>query len=103
MQGVPWELVPGRQSQHIPVEINSNGQTMDELEENPTPNEQDANEDEQDFDYNVKTHSSHASRKAINKYGIIEGCTACRIIERRGHMTGRIEYNHSNTCLGSAS
>ena len=98
MQGVPWEFAFGRQSQHIPVEISNNGQIMDELEENQTPNEEDANEDEQDLEYNVKTHGLHVSRKAINKYGTIEGCPACKIIERRGHVTGRIGYNHSNAC-----
>ena len=33
MQGVPWEPVPGRAGHHIPVEIDRNGQAMDETEE----------------------------------------------------------------------
>ena len=32
MQGVPWELVPGRLGQHIPVEIGREGQVMDDVE-----------------------------------------------------------------------
>ena len=98
MQGVPWELVFGRQGQHIPVEISKHGHIMDELEENLPPNKEDVNDDEQDPEYNVRTHSLHVSRRAINKYGTVEGCPACRIIERRGHMTGRVGYNHSNAC-----
>ena len=55
-------------------------------------------EDEQEREYAVKAHNLHISRKAISKYGTTEGCPACRIIERRGHLTGRIGYNHSIAC-----
>ena len=98
MKGVPWEPVPGNTNQHIPVEIGTHGQTMDELEENQIPSERDADEDEQEPKYSSKTHSLHVSRKAINKYGTTDGCPACRIIERRGHMTGRVGYNQSSAC-----
>ena len=91
MQGVPWEFVPGRFGQHILVEIGREGQVMDEVEENMTPTKEDIDEDEQEREYAVKAHNLHISRKAINKYGTIEGWPASRIIERRGHLTGRIE------------
>ena len=34
MKGVPWEPVPDTRGQHILVEINEDGQTPDEYEEN---------------------------------------------------------------------
>lgn len=43
----------------------------------------------------------HASRKAIEKYGTIEGCFACAAIWRKGHLltkTGRLGHNHTETC-----
>ena len=96
MQGVPWEPVPGRAGQHIPVEIDHNGQAMDETEENILHKRDDVVEDEQE--YHNKTHSLHISRKAINRYGTTEGCPACNATNKRGHTTGRIGYNHSTVC-----
>ena len=46
--GVPWESVPGKPGQHIPVEISADGQTMDEVKENLLPKTEDANEDKQE-------------------------------------------------------
>ena len=40
----------------------------------------------------------HVSRKAIAKFGTTHGCPGCDAIIRRGHIAGRLGYNHSNTC-----
>ena len=56
------------------------------------------NVDEDEQEYHSKTHSLHISRKAINMYGTTEGCPACSTINKRGHTTGRIGYNHSTVC-----
>ena len=69
---------------------------MDASEENTLPEKEDVDEEEQE--YHNKTHSLHISRKAINKYGTTEGCPACNAINKRGHIPGRIGYNHSTTC-----
>ena len=98
MQGAPWQPVPGRHGQHILVEINENGEMLDEEEENETPPREDKNFDEEDLDYQKKTHSLHVSRKAILKYGTTEGCPACNAINRRGHLGGRVGYNHNEIC-----
>ena len=59
---------------------------------------EDIAEDEQDPDYHTRTHNLHVSRKAINKYGNTEGCPACNVINRRGHLGGRAGYNHNEIC-----
>ena len=98
MRGVPWEPVPGRQSQHIPVEIGQDGQTLDEPAENQFLQKEDVGEDEREPEYNNKTHNLHISQKAISKYGTTEGCPACDVISKRGHLQGRIGCNHSAAC-----
>ena len=98
MQGIPWEPVPGKPGQHIPVEIGQDGQTMDDAEESMLPKKDDVDEGEQEMEYQHKTHSLHISRTAINKYGTTEGCPARMAISKRGHIPGRIGYNHSTAC-----
>ena len=98
MQGVPWEPVPGRTGQHIPVAIEVDESMMDEDEEDRERKKEDVAADEQDPEYHVKAHNLHISRKATYKYGTTEGCPACNAINRRGHIVGRTGYNHSNVC-----
>ena len=50
MQGVPWQPVPGRQGQHILVEIKENGEIVNEEEENETPPQEDTKFDEEELD-----------------------------------------------------
>ena len=71
---------------------------MDEVEDNVLPNKEDVDEDEQEPEHSNKHHSLHVSRKAISKYGTTEGCPASNAINRRGHVAGRIGYNHSSAC-----
>ena len=40
----------------------------------------------------------HVSRKAIAKYGTMEGCPGCDAIVKRGRLLGRLGYNHSTEC-----
>lgn len=58
MQGVPWEPVLGRSSDHIPAQIGNNGQIMDEAEENTMPGKEDIEEHDQEPEYNTKTHTT---------------------------------------------
>lgn len=98
MPGLPWQPVPNRHGQHIPVEIDENGEVPGEVEENEKPPKEDTGVDEEDLGYQKKVHGLHVSRKAIANYGVIEGCPACNAINKRGHLTGRIGYNHNTTC-----
>ena len=98
MQAAPWEAVSGKQSQHIPVEIGQDRQTMGEAQENMLPKKEDAVENKQELEYSNKTHNRHSSRKAISKFGTIEGRPACNATNKRGYITGRIGHNHSTTC-----
>ena len=69
MRGAPWEPVPGRQRQHIPVEIGQDGQILDEAAENQFFEKEDVGDDEREPEYNNKTNNLHTSQKAISKYG----------------------------------
>ena len=98
MQGVPWQPIPGKPGQHIPVEIDDSGEAPDEVAENEEPPKEDARMDEGELEYQRKVHSLHVSRKAISKYGTTDGCPACKMIDKRGHLIGKLGYNHNNTC-----
>ena len=81
MKGTPWEPVPGRQSQHIPVAIGDDGAVMDE--ETKTLQPADKGQDGEAADekqYRFHPDQLHVSRKAIARYGQTEGCPACRMI-----------------------
>ena len=98
MTGVPWQPVPDNFGQHIPVEIRADGQTPNDVEETESPPKEDRHADEDELEYQKKVHGLHVSRKAILKYGTIEGCPACNVINRRGHLSGKLGYNHNPTC-----
>lgn len=101
MQGAPCQPVPGKQGQHILVEIKENSETSDEEEESETPLREDKNLDEEDLEYQKKINSLHVSRKAILTYGATEGCPACNATNRREHIGGRAGYNHNEICRRS--
>ena len=74
MEGVPWRQVPGRNEQHIPVDIDENGDILDESEENEEPPKEYAGIDEEELEYQKRAHNLHVSRKAVQKYGTTDGC-----------------------------
>ena len=99
MAGVPWQPIPTKTGQHIPVEVNENGDVPDEHQEIEEPPKARAEADEEELEYYRRAHNLHISQKAINKYGATEGCPACSVINRRGHMSGgRLGYNHNTAC-----
>ena len=96
-KGTIWEPAPGSDSQHIPVDIDDTGVAKCEEDDcQPTEAIEDEAVDEGLFRFNYD--KLHVSQKAIRKYGPTTGCPTCGVIVRRGPMSGRIGYNHSNTC-----
>ena len=96
MRGTTWELVPGSDSQHVPVSIDERGvaQHEDDITQRDEPPDDEADDmmiPKANFD------KLHVSQKAVRKYGPTPGCQACGIIVRRGQTSGRVGYNHSNT------
>ena len=88
MKGVPWEFVPGRRGQHIPVEIQPDGRIFDEHEENQLVlggGGEEVIDEADEIDLRSKVHLIHISRTAITKYGPIEGCPACNWLNKWGH------------------
>ena len=80
------------------MEINENGQETDmESETNKVPDNDNEGEDAGDK-LRGGPDRLHVFRKAVNKYGMTNGCPACRDIERRGHTPGRLGYNHNQIC-----
>ena len=61
MKGVPWEPAPGRPNQHIPVEIDQDGQAMDKTKENLVPKKENIDDEEQE--YHHKTHTTYTCHK----------------------------------------
>ena len=97
--GTPWELVPGRVSQHVPVAIIDEGDAIEEDLEHHQSQQQCQDEEDADKEFQRTTpHGMHASRKAIAKYGQTVGCPGCDAIGRRGHLPGKVGYNHNSTC-----
>lgn len=98
MRGLPWEPVPGRRGQIIPVSIDDSGRCRDEECDENTHEDANIDDEVDEQPYRRITDSFQVSQKAIGKYGPTEGCLACRIIQRRGTGSGRIGYNHSVAC-----
>ena len=98
MRGLPWEPVPGKPGQHIPVNINEHGQCddhdYDDLQPQPTIDE----EAETERIYKKGADEFHVSQRAIAKFGETPRCPACRAIQKRGAGMGRIGFNHSQNC-----
>ena len=97
MRGLPWEPIPGKQSMHIPVDINDNGEDPERdsgCEVRPT----EALDDDVPVELRGGTDKLNISRKAIAKYGATEGCPGCNDLAKRGDRFGKITYKHSDTC-----
>ena len=87
----------GVDGNHVPVDIDNNGLIQDD-DNDHQPTEIIDDEAEQNVQPRINYDKIHVSRKAVQKYGPIEGSPACKAIVKHGHMTGRIGYNHSGTC-----
>ena len=55
-------------------------------------------EDETEKPYRKSNDRLHVSQRAIWRFGVIEGCPACRVIQRRGNGAGRVGFSHSQAC-----
>ena len=98
MRGVPWEAVPGKPGVPIPVEIKNNGAVVDgdeAVEAAQIPLDE---EETKEIKFRGGLDKLHISRKAIERYGPTDGCPACTAISRRGHLMGRLGYNHNDRC-----
>ena len=95
MQGAPWEPVLGKKIAHIPVEINDNCHEMDVEDEMHKTLDNDDEGEEASIKLRGGLDKLHISRKAVNKYGPTKGCPACREIEKRRAMLGRLGYNRN--------
>ena len=97
--GTPSELVPGKQSRNVPTAITEEGEVVgDEMEHQQSKTNRNE-EDEVDGEVPRATpHNMHVSRKAVAKHGPTEGCPGCDAIAKRGHLFGKLGYNHNNAC-----
>ena len=68
------------------------------VDENNRAPDNDNEECEQELNLRGGLDRLHISRKAVSRYGTTPGCPACTEIERRGHASGRLGYNHKETC-----
>ena len=97
MRGTTWERVPGVEGQHVPVDIDESGIVRREEDEDfhyePIDDEEPAN-----VQPKTTYDRLHISRKAVLKYGFIEGCPACKPIAKQNITTGRVGQHHSSAC-----
>ena len=97
MRGSPWEPVPGKQSMHIPVDVDDNGEDP-EGDEGCETKPTDALDDEVPVELRGGVDKLHISRKAIARYGATIGCPGCNDLSKRGQRPGKITYKHSDEC-----
>ena len=97
LKGVPWEPIPGKESLHIPVDIEDDGKDPEgDCGRAASPaNNLDA---ETPIELRGGTDKLHISRKAIAKSGVTTGCACCNDLARRGHNGGKLIYHHSGAC-----
>ena len=67
MVGVPWEIVFGRKSAHIPVEIKDNGREIQVGDEEPKAPDDDEEVDEMGVKLRGSVDKSNVSRNVISK------------------------------------
>ena len=82
----------------MPVNLDDNGVEYEEDSEAKEDKHEEIDDEAEETPYKKSADSFHVSQKAIGKYGTIDGCPACRAIQRRGNGVGRIGYNHSKEC-----
>ena len=99
MVGTPWEPVPGNQSLSVPVMISEEGEIIDSEADERQPRTWRHDEETGETDGpRVTPHNMHVSRKAIANYGQTHGCPGCDAIGKRGHLLGKLGYNHNSVC-----
>ena len=97
MRGATWEPVPGVDGSHVPVNIDENGVIQGD-EQNCEKVEIIDDEAMKDIQPRISHDKLHVSRKAIQKYWPTDGCPACGVLVKKGHMMGRIGHHHSDAC-----
>ena len=90
MQGPPCEPVPGKASQHIPVDVFDDGECMGPDSENEDLPTKIFEDEAEERGFKIGMDKFHVSRKAIMEFGETAGCPACDIIRKRGNRPGRI-------------
>ena len=98
MIGTPWELVPGRNGQDIPVDVADDGNCMGSDSENEETENKVISDENDEPDFKESIDKFHLSRKAVREFGETAGCAACDIIRVRGDQLGRIGRHHSEEC-----
>ena len=98
MIGTPWEPVPGRNGQHIPVDVADDGQHMGPDNENEEQKDKTINDEDDEQDFKESIDTFHVSRKAVREFGETVGCPVCDIIKVRGDRPGRIGRHHPEEC-----
>ena len=98
MVGTPWEPVPGKNDQHIPVDIAEDGENMGSESENEEIQPERIDDELAEQGYKSNVDKFHVSRKAIMRFGETKGCPACSAIKTRGDVPGRIGKHHSEEC-----
>ena len=77
------------------MDIENHGEVIESEDRGGVPYEGDADQDEQDNPFRGGMDRLHISRKAVSKYGTIDGCPVCEIIKRRGNQPGRLGQHHA--------
>ena len=95
MQGTPCEPVPGKASQHIPVDVVDDRECMGPDSENEDLPTKRVDDEAEERDFKIGMDKFHVSRKAIIEFGETAGCPACDIIRQRGDRPGRIGRHHT--------
>ena len=101
VKGTPWEPVPGRVDRRIFVAIDHQGngvQPMDDEDHAQEPQQPHDEMEETPMQFRGGPDKFHVSKRAVERYGPIEGCPACTSITKRGLVSGRVGVNHNDVC-----
>lgn len=98
MCGTPWEPIPGKYGQHIPVDMVDNGEYMGLDSENEETRIEKADDEADWKEFRSISNKCHVSRNAVKKFGDTPGCAACSAAKARGDRPGRLGHNHSDEC-----
>ena len=98
MRGTIWKPAPGSDNQHVPVDTDDTGIARADKDDNKQPTEPSDDEGIPEVQPIMSRDKLHISRNALQKYGPTDGCPACKVIIQRGHLPGRLGYNHPSSC-----
>ena len=98
MVGTPWEPVPSKNNQHVPVDVAEDGEFMGADNENEEVHSEPMDDEAGEQELISGMEKFHASKKAIREFGEIDGCPACEVIKTRSDQPGRIGRHHSGQC-----